>query len=305
MPSRQRNTPCLARRSLMAQYAVVLLAGALYAVALKYFVLPSQVILTGTEGISAALSYYFESRWLFIILYLIFQLMLLAFAMFKVSRTFALRSLCVILMVVVGLATLPDFEFASPEPQNERIILVIFGGLLAGVAKAMAFRHRGSTGDEDILGAFFAMKYLRPVGVIAIFAAIVSTAFGLGMDLLKHGSFESVVNTLMYTCIYIFISAETLNNLYRKFKITMFSVITQRSDDVGQAIRNTFTHRTYTVQDGVGGHSGRSFHMVRTIVTHEELPQLIAAVEGADSQCFYYHHDIEGISRRYYIAPVG
>jgi hypothetical protein len=36
-------------------------AGALYAIALKYFVLPSKVILTGTEGIASALSYYFDS----------------------------------------------------------------------------------------------------------------------------------------------------------------------------------------------------------------------------------------------------
>jgi uncharacterized membrane-anchored protein YitT (DUF2179 family) len=45
--------------------------------------------------------------------------------------------------------------------------------------------------------------------------------------------------------------------------------------------------------------------MVRTIITHEELPQLLDALEHADPDCFYYHHDIEGVSRRYYIAPIG
>lgn len=292
-------------RKVISQYLMILLAGLLYAVALKYFVLPSKVILTGTEGIAAALSYYYESQWLFIGLYLVFQLALLLFGFFKVSRVFAVRSLCVILVVVTGLAVFPELQFADPEPKNERIILVIFGGLLAGVAKALAFRYRGSTGDEDVLGAYFAMKYLKPVGVVAIIAAIFSTGFGLSLDLLKHGAFESVVNTLMYTCIYIFISAETLNNLYRKFKLTMFTIITRRSKDVGDAIRLAFTHRTYTVQQGVGGHSGEPFQMVRTIVTHEELPQLIAAVKKGDADAFYYHHDIEGISGRYYISPIG
>ena len=292
-------------RKVISQYLMILLAGLLYAVALKYFVLPSKVILTGTEGVAAALSYYYESYWLFIGLYALFQFGLLGFAYFKVSRTFAVRSLCVILVVVTGLAVFPELQFADPEPKNERIILVIFGGLLAGVAKALAFRHRGSTGDEDVLGAYFAMKYLKPVGVVAIIAAIFSTGFGLSLDLLKHGAFESVVNTLMYTCLYIFISAETLNNLYRKFKLTMFTIITRKSKDVGDAIRLAFTHRTYTVQEGVGGHSGEPFQMVRTIVTHEELPQLIAAVQKGDPDSFYYHHDIEGISGRYYISPIG
>lgn len=292
-------------RKVISQYLMILLAGVLYAVALKYFVLPSKVILTGTEGLAAATSYYYDSQGLFIGLYLCFQLVLLLFAFFKVSRTFAVRSLCVILVVVIGLLVLPELQFADPEPKNERIILVIFGGLLAGVAKALAFRYRGSTGDEDVLGAYFAMKYLKPVGVIAIMAAIVSTGYGLSLDMLKHGEFEPVVNTLMYTCIYIFISAETLNNLYRKFKLTMFTVITNRSKEVGDSIRNAFTHRTYTVQEGIGGHSGEAFHMVRTIVTHEELPKMIAAAEKGDPSSFYYHHDIEGISGRYYISPIG
>jgi len=280
-------------------------SGALYAIALKYFVLPSKVILTGTEGIAAALSYYFESYWLFIILYLIFQFILMIFAFAKVSKMFATRSLIVVATVVLFLAFLPEGRFAQPEPQNERILLVIFGGLLAGVAKAIAFKRRGSTGDEDILGAYFAMKYLKPVGSIAVFAAIGSTTFGLVMDFIKTGDFESAINTLMYTCIYIFISAQTLNNLYRKFKIKMVVIITRKHEIVGKAITLAFDHRTYTRKRGIGGHSGESFWVLRTIITGEELPSLIDAIESADPDCFYYYHYIEGVSRRYYITPIG
>jgi uncharacterized membrane-anchored protein YitT (DUF2179 family) len=293
------------RLSVLTDYLAILLAGLLYAIALRYFVLPSRVVLTGTEGIAAATSYFVDSQSLFIFLYLAFQLALLAFAFFKVSKVFAVRSLTVVLTVVVGLAALPEMHVASPESENERLILVIFGGLIAGVAKALAFTHRGSTGDEDILGAFFAMKYLKPVGSIAILAAVVSTAYGLGLDYLKSGRLETVVNTLMYTCVYIFVSAETLNNLYRKFKLTMLCVVSRRPADVGNAIKSVSTHRTHTVQDGVGGHSGETFQLVRTIVTHEELPDMLDAIEQAVPGCFYYHHDIEGTSKRYYITPIG
>ncbi len=292
-------------RRIGVDYGVIVLAGLLYAIALKYFVLPSKVILTGTEGIATALSYYFESYWLFLILYLVFQSILLAFAFAHVGKVFARRSLAVVLVVTLSLVVLPDLSFAQPEPHNERIILVLFGGILAGVAKAMAFTHRGSTGDEDILGAYFAAKYLKPVGSIAIASAVVSTTFGLGMELLATGQFEPMVNTLMYTCIYIFVSAETLNNLYKKFKITMLDVITRHRDDVGAAITASSSHRTFTVHQGMGGRSGESFSVVRTIITHEELPQMLAAIEAADPDCFYYHHDIEGIAGRYYIAPIG
>jgi len=293
------------KRETVKGYSLVLLAGLLYAVALKYFVLPSKVILTGTEGIATALSYYFDNYWLFIVLYVIFQTGLLVFAFARVSRVFARRSLVVVATVVLALVVLPELRFAQPEPQNERIILVLFGGILAGVAKALAFRNRGSTGDEDILGAYFAIKYLKPVGSIAVIAAIVSTAFGLALDFIKNGDFETVVNTLMYTCIYIFVSAETLNNLYRKFKITMLAVITRQQEAIGAAIMSTSAHRTYTLHDGTGGRSRESFSLVRTIITHEELPQMVSAIQNADPDCFYYYHDVEGISGRYYIAPIG
>lgn len=292
-------------RQKIVEHSSIVVSGLLYAVALKYFVLPSKVILTGTEGIAAALSYYFESYWLFIVLYLAFQAVLIAFAFRSVSLAFAVRSLIVVSTVVISLSVLPELRFAEPEPQNERIILVIFGGLLAGFAKALAFKNRGSTGDEDILGAYFAMKYLKPVGSIAIFAAIFSTAFGLALEWLKNGKFEPIVNTLMYTCIYIFASAETLNNLYHKFKVTMLVVVSKDHQAVGNAIKSTLSHRTFTVQQGIGGHSDATFAMVRAIITQEELPALIDAIEIADPRCFYYHHDIEGVSRQYYITPIG
>ncbi len=286
----------------MVEWSGIVVAGLLYAIALKYFVLPSRVILTGTEGIAAALSYYFDSRHLFIVLYLVFQACLLVFAWMRVSRTFAIRSAAVVGIVVAGLSFLPTLQFAQ---DGERLLLVIFGGLIAGFAKAAAFKNRGSTGDEDVLAAFFAMKYLKPVGVIAIIAASVSTVFGLTLDVVKHGHFETAINTLMYTSVYIFASAETLNNLYHKFKLTMLVVITRQGPAVGAAIRTCSEHRTYTVQQGVGGHSQTPFEMVRTIVTREELPEIIPAVEAADPQCFYFHQDVEGASRRFYIKPIG
>lgn len=292
-------------KSRFTAFMSLVLSGLLYATALKYFVLPSKVILTGTEGISAALSYYFDSYTLFIVLYLAFQTILILFALIKVSRSFAVRTFAVVSVVITALSLLPEFQVAQPEPQNERIILVLFGGLLAGVAKALAFRSGGSTGDEDILGAYFAMKYLKPVGYIAVIAGVASTCFGMFTDLLKNGQFESVANTLMYTSIYIFVSTEVLNNFYRKFQLTMLSVMTRKCDEVGEAIKRVYPHRTYTLQQGVGGYTGESFHLVRTIITHEELADFVDIMKETDPDCFYFYHDVEGISPGYYIKPIG
>ena len=320
----------------MLEYVGMAAAGLLYAVALKYFVFPAKVILTGFEGIAAALAYYFESNSLFLILYGISQALLVVFAFRKISRTFAIRTSLTVGMVMLALPLLPEMQMA--DSQQERLILVLFGGILSGLAKAMALRLRGSTGDEDVLGAWLAMKYLKPVGSIAVLSAAVSCVFGLTMEYFKTHQIEPVINTatvtgtdeydrpvadsdqhatqvlhqalaltktLMYTSIFIFTGAETLNNFFRKFKLVMITVFGKEPDAIGQSITGAAPHRTYTIQRGTGGYSSEPLHLVRTIVTHEELPEVLDALERDCPESFHFHHDIEGISRSYYIKPIG
>ena len=98
---------------------------------------------------------------------------------------------------------------------------------------------------------------------------------------------------------------ETLNNLYKKFQITMAVLITKNQDRLANAITKAFEHRTFTVQPGTGGHSKENYSMIQTVITKEELPALIAVIEKNDPACFYYYYDIEGTSKKYYITPIG
>ena len=184
-------------------------------------------------------------------------------------------------------------------------MLVLFGGILAGCAKAVAFKNRGSTGDEDIIAAFFAMKYLKPVGSVAVIAGIVSTIFGLGLQFLKTNDLALVINTLMYTVLFLFVSTETLNTLYHKFKLTMLAVIHKDPENIARILREVFPHRTFTIHPGVGGYQQQELSMIRTIITLEELPKLRAAINDQAPEAFYYHHEVEGVSRKFYISPIG
>jgi len=279
-------------------------AGALYAIAIKYFIFPSHVIMTGTEGISIATAYFFDDQKIFIWMYLFFQTVLIIFAFRKISPRFAFRTALVVGSVVGLLSVLPEHQFAGADPRNERLILVIFGGILAGIAKAIAFRCSSSTGDEDVPAAYFSMKHLRPVGDIAVMAAVVSTVFGMIVAFIKTQQIEFVINTLMYTTIYIFMSAETLNNFYRKFKLVLINVITRSPEQIGESIRSVLPHRTYTIQDGSGGYSKDKVKILQAIITREELPDIVRVIEKADEYTFFFYSDVEGVSKHYYISPI-
>ncbi|MFO7576914.1 MAG: YitT family protein [Pelovirga sp.] len=284
---------------------LAVIAGVLYTISLRYFVFPAKVILTGTEGIAAATAYYFDSTLMFLILYAIFQSILIVFGYIKVSRRFAIRSTLTVATVLVLLPLLPDLHFAAPEPENERMVLVLFGGILGGLAKALALWNRGSTGDEDIISAFVAERMRKPVGTVAIIAAGVSTSYGLTLEFFRTGDIALVVNTLMYTAIYIFASAETLNTFFRKFRFSLVTIITTDASKTNQILKTILPERTYTKQAGVGGYTSSSREVLSLIVTQEELPLLLRHVREQDPDSFLYHSDVNGIVGRFKVSSIG
>jgi len=276
-----------------------LLAGVIYAVALKYFVIPSGVILTGTEGFALATSYYFESEGLFILLYVIFQALLLIFSFIKVGWRFSIKTMLTLGCVVSLLLFLPPLEVASPEPENERLVLVLFGAIIAGVAKAMALKNRGSTGDEDIINVYFSEKLRKPVGKISIAAGAASMTYGLVLNYLKFQDPAAVANTLIYTTIFIFVGAETVNSIYKRYRFTHITINTEDPGGVGKKIKDLFPDRSYTRTTGVGGFASKERSLISLIVTQEELPQILKAVTGTEGNSFIYHHEIDGIKGRF------
>ncbi|MCB9644970.1 MAG: DUF2179 domain-containing protein, partial [Myxococcales bacterium] len=86
--------------------------------------------------------------------------------------------------------------------------------------------------------------------------------------------------------------------------IILMTAITKIPDQVGQSLTSVSRHRTYTLDEGQGGHSKERYWVLRTLVTHEELPEIIQAIEESDPSSFYFYHDIEGTSRKYYIEPI-
>ena len=275
----------------------------MYAVSIRYFVLPTKIILTGTEGLAAATSYLFDSNRVFLILYGVFQAGLLIFAFIWITKKFASLTFLTVLTVLLVLPILPDFAIASPEPENERITLVFFGGLITGIAKAIALRNHGSTGDEDILSMYFAHKHRRPVGSIAIIAGTVSTVYGLLLTYIDSGQLAVVLNTLMYTSVYVFVSAETVNNFFRRFKLSLVTVITTAPERTDEIVKDVLPGRTYTIEEGIGGHLKEDRSVLHLVVNQEELPIFLDRIRSDDVSAFVYHHAVDGLVGRFQMAP--
>lgn len=285
--------------SVVFEYLMPIFAGFLYAVAIKYFIRPSSVIMTGTEGISIATSYYFDSELLFVIFYSFFQLILIIFSFIKIGKKFSLKTLLTVSSVSIFILILPMISFGSPEPENERLVLVIFGAIIAGIAKALSLKNRGSVGDEDVIAVYISEKLRKPVGKIIIFAGIISMIYGLILLYLKTGSMSSIANTLIYTTIFIFVSAETVNNIYKRFKYSRIIINTENIDLVRKTIIDCLPERSFTVNDVIGGYTGTERKQISLILSQEELPELLDRIKELPDKYFLYHDTIDGVVGRF------
>ncbi|WP_053228249.1 YitT family protein [Spirochaeta cellobiosiphila] len=283
---------------------IPIVAGVIYAFAIKYFIMPSGIIMTGTEGIALASSYFFESDRLFILLYIIFQFLLLIFSFVKIGKIFSIKTMLTLVTVSLLLIFLPSLEVASPEPENERLVLVLFGAIVSGIGKALSLMNRGSTGDEDIIGVYFSEKLRKPVGTISIVAGIISMSYGLLLNYLKYHDVGELANTLIYTVIFVFVGASTVNEIYKRYRFSNVTINTNRPFDVIRILQQIFPDRTFTKSTVIGGFSQRRRTIINVIVTQEELPHIMNEVSQLEGNNFIYHHEIDNIQGRFVFQQI-
>ena len=282
-----------------------LLGGFLYAVTIKYFIVPTEIILIGTEGIAISLSYFFDSKILFSILFVIFHSLLLVFAFCKISRRFAFHTALLVLFVVLFVNFLPEMKFADPDPKNERILLVIFAGIISGLSKAVAMRNGVSTGDEDVVCTYIAQKYRKQVGSIAMWAAVVPILIGLSLTLIEtRGNLEKVGNQLMYTVIYVFMNGQTLNALYRKYRLCNISVVTTQPENVAAAISQFSERRSYTTWKAIGGYTKSESNIFYVVLQYDDIRKFNLLMKQADPNAFITYHELDGLVGNFHIDPI-
>lgn len=281
------------------EYILPVFAGFLYALSIKYFIRPTNIIMTGTEGISLATSYYFNSEFVFVILYSIFQFVLLLFSFIKIGYRFSIKTLIAVSSVSIFILILPAIKFGSPEPENERLVLVLFGSIIAGVAKALSLKNRGSVGDEDIIAVYFSEKLRKPVGKTIIAAGMISMVYGLVLSYLQTQSITYVANALMYTTIFLFISAQTVNGIYKRYKYSNVFINVDNIKSIADIIKRILPERSYTVSNVIGGYSRMSRKQISLILSQEELPTLLEALGDMEEKCFIHYNQVEDVMGRF------
>lgn len=257
-----------------AQVALVLLGNALYALAVRLFLLPAGLVTGGTTGIALAVQHAFGIPVSGFVL--IFNVLMLALGAMFLGRVFALTT---VLSTFAYPAFLELFNrlLCGPALTQDMVLCTLFSGLGIGLALGIVIRAGASTGGMDIppllLNRFFGI----PVSVslyLFDFCILLLQAVFQPTEKLLYG----LLLVLTYTVV---LDRLILMGTSR----TEIKVVSRKSEEISRAILSQ-VDRGVTLLSGEGGYLHRKMPLILSVVSNRELPRVEKLIRAIDPESF-------------------
>lgn len=184
-----------------------------------------------------------------------------------ISKRFVIFSM---MQVVLSSLFLNVFHFAPFL--GDKIMLIIFGGVVSGLGAAIALKSGASTGGTDFIALWVSNHTGKTIwGVIFGFNCFILAIFGFmfGWD------------NAAYSIVFQFISTKTIDSFYRRYDRVTLQITTRKADEVMTAYVNHFQHGI-SCAEVVGGYSREKMYLLNTVVSTYESQDIIKLVCDVD-----------------------
>ena len=184
-----------------------------------------------------------------------------------ISRRFVLFS-----MAQVALSSLFLNIFDFDPFLGDKIMLIIFGGVVSGLSIAIALKAGASTGGTDFIALWVSNHTGKTIwGAIFAFNCLILVIFGqmFGWD------------NAAYSIVFQFISTKTIDSFYHRYDRVTLQITTRLADEVMTAYVNHFQHGI-SCAEVVGGYSRDRMYLLHTVVSTYESQDIIKLVCDVD-----------------------
>ena len=284
----------------LKEYFWVSAAAVLNALSLAVFVNPATLIPGGFSGMASVITYVIEKfvpsvsfDSVYYIMYGAINLPLLITSLILLRGDFTFKTIWATAVSMAVLAVIPaDFKFV-----DSRLISVIFGGILIGLAMYLANINNGSNGGTEVLARMIA-KYkpevdLSRVIMIANFATNVIGS--VVVMLVKPGT---TVDIILYSFLYVLIGGSVMGMFKRGFNHPQkFLIITTKYEEIGAALTEQFK-RGYTTMDLENSYDGQTRKMIAVAVQYRQMHRLKKIIRQLDPDAFTFIKDIHDVFSR-------
>ena len=251
-----------------------ILGSALYALSVNIFTAPNQIAPGGATGLATLANYLFHFPIGTGIL--VINLPLLVAAWRKLGCWFTARTMIV---TVLSSVIMDASALFLPAFRGDRVLVALFGGVLAGAGLGLIFMRGATTGGTEIVARLLEPRFRHiPIGrlILLVDAAVV------GLSAAVYRNMESA----LYAMVLIFVSSMVMDAIvYGGDKGKMMLIVSKKYEEIAAGILKKMG-RGVTVLDATGAYTGGEQEVLLCAVRRSEVYQLQRLVGDADPHAF-------------------
>ena len=253
---------------------LVLVGNVVYALSVKLFLLPANLISCGTTGIARVVNHLtgMPMSW-FIFL---FNMVMLAFGWWILGKKFAMTTVVSSLFYPIALEAL-NLVLGDVRITEDILLNTLFAGLGVGGALGIVIRAGASTGGMDIPPLVLKKLFHIPVSV-----SLWSFDFCIMLTQMMFHKAED----LLYGILLLFVISFALNKmLLLGTSKTEVKIVSQHAGQIRDAILSRID-RGVTMLHGEGGYLHTQTEVILSVVSNHELPKIEQLARSIDPDCF-------------------
>ena len=256
-------------------YLFIILGALIQALALRLFLVPSDLVSGGISGVAQLLNHYSGFPIGLTVLLGNIPLFILGWQYLGGPR-FALRTILSILAFSI-FTDLLVFFLPNEAITEDLVLNTLYGGLLLGLGLGIVYRGRGTSGGTDILGRILN----RHTGIT------ISQAYLITDSLVVLGAgFVFGWTKALYGLVLIYVSGLAAEIALQGTNIIRTAIIvTVKTEEVTKAIMHDL-ERGVTILSGSGGYTGEPKAVIYTTVSRMEINRLKILVHDIDPKAF-------------------
>ena len=253
---------------------MVLVGNLAYVLAVKLFVLPSNLISCGTTGIALVVNQLTNIPMTGFIL--VFNIAMLGVGWWAFGKQFAMTTIFSSLFYPIMLEAL-NRTMGDVVITENQLLNVLFAGMGLGLSLGLVLRGGASTGGMDI-PPLLLKKYFR----IPVSASLWAFDFCIMMAQAAYHPLED----LLYGVLLIIVISLTLNKIMLLgTSKTQVKIVSARALEIRDAILSQ-VDRGCTLLHGEGGYLRNQTEVILSIVSNHELPKIERLARDIDPACF-------------------
>ena len=269
-----------------------ILAGVVISVNIRTFVHMGGLLPGGMSGLTILLQNAFQ-KYLGISIpygvpYILLNLGPILLGFKKIGKKFTLYS-CISILTVTILTDIIPLQTVT----SDVLLISVFGGIVNGFAISLCLYAGATSGGTDFISIYISEKY----GVDAW-----NYILGFNAVILTCGGFVSGWDKALYSIIFQFASTQMIHTMYKHYNKNTLFIVTNKPEEI-TAVIDSMTKHGATKMDVVGTYEGTKRTMIYSVISADELKEVLKHIRVADEKAFINVIKTDQISGRFHMRP--